>query len=75
MKEYTICVDAISKVFAATGVRVGWASGPLKVIAKMKSILFHMGPGRRWQNKKPLPKVFAAARSHQKYLVHFKAGN
>ena len=28
MREYTIYIDAISKVFAATGVRVGWAFGP-----------------------------------------------
>ena len=28
MQEYTIFIDAISKVFAATGVRVGWSMGP-----------------------------------------------
>ena len=27
MREYTIFIDAISKVFAATGVRVGWSLG------------------------------------------------
>lgn len=43
MKEYTITVDGISKAFAATGVRVGWALGPQKVIAKMKALLSHIG--------------------------------
>lgn len=43
MKKYTIFVDGISKVFAATGVRVGWAIGPQKVIAKMKALLSHIG--------------------------------
>jgi len=43
MKEYTIFIDAISKVFAATGVRVGWSLGPEKVISKMKAILTHVG--------------------------------
>ena len=43
MREYTIFIDAISKVFAATGVRVGWSLGPANVIAKMKSILTHLG--------------------------------
>ncbi len=43
MKAYTIFVDGISKSFAATGVRVGWAMGPKNVIAKMKSLLSHVG--------------------------------
>lgn len=43
MKEYTIFVDGISKVFAATGVRVGWALGPAKVISKMKALISHVG--------------------------------
>jgi aspartate aminotransferase len=43
MKNYTIYIDGISKAFAATGVRVGWAFGPTKLINKMKSILSHVG--------------------------------
>ena len=43
MKDYTIFVDGISKAFAATGVRVGWSFGPAAVIAKMKSLLTHVG--------------------------------
>lgn len=43
MKEYTVFIDGISKSLAATGVRVGWAFGPLHVIDKMKSILSHVG--------------------------------
>ncbi len=43
VKPYTIFMDGLSKAFAATGVRVGWAFGPEKVIAKMKSILGHVG--------------------------------
>lgn len=43
MKEYTVYVDGISKSLAATGVRVGWAMGPKKIIDKMKSILGHVG--------------------------------
>ncbi|MCB0819086.1 MAG: aminotransferase class I/II-fold pyridoxal phosphate-dependent enzyme [Bacteroidetes bacterium] len=43
MKPYTIYIDGISKSFAATGVRVGWAFGPEDVISKMKSILGHVG--------------------------------
>ena len=43
MKEFTIYIDAISKVFASTGVRVGWAMGPAEVLSKMKAILTHIG--------------------------------
>lgn len=43
MREYTIFVDGISKAFASTGVRVGWAFGPLHVINKMKAMLSHIG--------------------------------
>lgn len=43
MRNYTIFIDGISKSLAATGVRVGWAFGPQRVIDKMKSILSHVG--------------------------------
>ncbi|MCC7233533.1 MAG: aminotransferase class I/II-fold pyridoxal phosphate-dependent enzyme [Bacteroidia bacterium] len=43
MKPYTIFIDGISKSLAATGVRVGWAAGPMNVMEKMKSILSHIG--------------------------------
>lgn len=40
---YTVFVDGISKAFAATGVRVGWAVGPADVLARMSAVLGHMG--------------------------------
>lgn len=43
IRPYTIYLDAISKSFAATGVRVGWAFGPSIIISKMKAILTHLG--------------------------------
>ena len=43
MKQYTIFIDGISKTFASTGVRVGWALGPENVLAKMKAINSHIG--------------------------------
>ncbi len=56
MKEYTIYIDGISKAFAATGVRVGWAFGPNQVIQKMKALLSHIGA---WA---PKPEQIATAR-------------
>lgn len=43
IRPCTIYLDAISKSFAATGVRVGWAFGPSVIISKMKAILTHLG--------------------------------
>ncbi|QJX48453.1 aminotransferase class I/II-fold pyridoxal phosphate-dependent enzyme [Hymenobacter taeanensis] len=43
LRDYTIYIDGISKCLAATGVRVGYAFGPLAVIDKMKAILGHVG--------------------------------
>ena len=43
MPPYVIFVDAISKAFAATGLRVGWAAGPPDVIAAMNALIGHVG--------------------------------
>ncbi|MEL7368433.1 MAG: aminotransferase class I/II-fold pyridoxal phosphate-dependent enzyme [Myxococcota bacterium] len=43
LAKYTIIADAISKGFAATGLRVGWAVGPQDVLRKMGALLTHTG--------------------------------
>jgi aspartate aminotransferase len=43
IEPYTIHIDAISKSFAATGLRVGWAVGPADVIKRMSDVLGHVG--------------------------------
>ncbi len=40
---YVIHIDAISKGFAATGMRVGWAVLPPYLQGKMKALIGHMG--------------------------------
>jgi aspartate aminotransferase len=40
---YTLLVDGISKAFAATGLRVGWAAGPPHLVARMRDLLGHVG--------------------------------
>lgn len=40
---YTILIDGISKAFAATGLRVGWAAGPADVMERMSALLGHVG--------------------------------
>lgn len=41
--NYAIFIDGMSKAFAGTGIRVGWATGPSEVIAKMRSFVAHIG--------------------------------
>jgi aspartate aminotransferase len=40
---YVLLVDAISKPFAATGLRVGWVVGPTDIIARMSNFIGHVG--------------------------------
>jgi aspartate aminotransferase len=43
MARFTLFIDGVSKSFAATGVRVGWAAGPPDVIERMAGLLGHVG--------------------------------
>ncbi len=72
MRSYTIYVDAISKIFASTGVRVGWSMGPADVLAKMKSILSHVGAWAPMAEQKALTNFLSQTDAIKKYLVHFK---
>ncbi|MBM3414432.1 MAG: aminotransferase class I/II-fold pyridoxal phosphate-dependent enzyme [Bacteroidetes bacterium] len=73
MKEYTVFIDAISKVFAATGVRVGWSMGPAGLIQKMKMILSHVGAWAPMAEQKALTGFLANTAAIDTYLIGFKA--
>ena len=72
MKEYTIFIDAISKAFAATGVRVGWSFGPASVISKMKAILTHVGAWAPMAEQKAVARFLGNTAAIEVYLKHFK---
>jgi aspartate aminotransferase len=72
MRAYTIYIDAISKVFAATGVRVGWAFGPTVVMDKMKAMLTHIGAWSPMAEQKATAKFLLQKGKIDKYLQHFK---
>lgn len=40
---WVVTLDGISKAFAATGLRVGWATGAPAVISRMRDLLGHVG--------------------------------
>lgn len=72
MRHYTIYIDAISKVFAATGVRVGWSFGPAGIISKMKAILTHIGAWAPMAEQKAVAYYLGNRTAIKKYLTHFK---
>lgn len=73
MRNYTIYVDGISKSFAATGVRVGWAFGPQKVIDKMKAILSHVGAWAPKAEQEATAKFLQNDAAVNTYLASFKS--
>jgi aspartate aminotransferase len=73
MKQYTIFVDGISKAFAATGVRVGWALGPAEVLVKMRSINSHVGAWAPMAEQKAVAKYLLQTEAIDKYFIHFKS--
>ncbi|HRI19641.1 MAG TPA: aminotransferase class I/II-fold pyridoxal phosphate-dependent enzyme [Panacibacter sp.] len=73
IKEYCIFIDGISKSFAATGVRVGWALGPSGIIAKMKALLSHLGAWAPMAEQKAVAQYLVQNDAINSYLKNFKA--
>ena len=72
MKDYTIFIDGISKAFAATGVRVGWALGPEHVLSKMKAINSHIGAWSPMAEEHATAKFLLQNEAVDEYLDHYK---
>ena len=72
MRRYTIFIDAISKVFAATGVRVGWSVGPSEIIDKMKSFMTHLGSWAPMAEQKAVARYLQQSDNINEYLAGFK---
>jgi len=73
MQEYTVFIDAVSKAFAATGVRVGWAFGPKIIRDKMNAILSHIGAWAPMAEQKAVAKFLYNKEAISRYLKTFKA--
>ncbi len=74
MKNYTVFIDGISKAFAATGVRVGWALGPKDIIAKMKAFLSHIGGWAPMAEQHATATFLEDKTAIDTFLTHFKSG-
>ncbi len=73
MKAYTIFIDGISKAFAATGVRVGWAMAPAELIVKMRSINSHIGSWAPMAEQVAVSCYLQKTNDIKDFLRHFKA--
>lgn len=72
MKDYTIFIDGISKSFAATGVRVGWALGPQHVLGKMRAINTHVGAWSPMAEQQATAKYLRNDTAIDQYFDHYK---
>ncbi|MEO5647992.1 MAG: aminotransferase class I/II-fold pyridoxal phosphate-dependent enzyme [Chitinophagaceae bacterium] len=72
MRPYTIYIDGISKSFAATGVRVGWALGPANVLVKMRAINSHVGAWSPMAEQRATAKFLAKTEVLENYMGAFK---
>jgi aspartate aminotransferase len=74
MREYTVFIDAISKVFAATGVRIGWALGPAPIMKKMNAIMSHIGSWAPMAEQKATAVFLLKKEAIDAFLAGFKGG-
>jgi aspartate aminotransferase len=73
LEPFTVYVDAISKSFAATGLRVGWAAGPADVIERMSAVLGHVGGWAPRAEQLATARFLDDAEECRRYLVRFQA--
>jgi aspartate aminotransferase len=74
MAAYTLFVDGISKAFASTGVRVGWAVGPADVMAKMSDYLGHVGAWAPRAEQLATARLLAATDEVRRYQAEITRG-
>jgi aspartate aminotransferase len=72
--RYTIFVDGISKAFAATGVRVGWAVGPTDVIDRMSALIGHIGAWAPRAEQIATARLLDDEKAIREYVETLKAG-
>jgi aspartate aminotransferase len=70
--RWTILVDGISKAFAATGVRVGWALGPADLIERMSAVLGHVGAWAPRAEQVATAELYDDAEAVREHLASFQ---
>jgi aspartate aminotransferase len=73
LRPYVVYIDGLSKAFAATGVRVGWAFGSTHIIKRMQSILSHIGAWSPKAEQVATAQYLNNRPAIDKYLQNFRA--
>jgi aspartate aminotransferase len=73
LADVTVYVDAISKAFAATGLRVGWAAGPADVIERMSAVLGHVGGWAPRAEQRATARFLGEGAAARRFLAGFRA--
>lgn len=72
VRPYLIMVNAVSKIFAATGLRVGWCLGPSDILLHMKNILGYMGAWAPMAEQKATARYLPQSTAVSQYLKAFR---
>ena len=72
--RYTVLVDGISKAFAATGLRVGWAAGPPDVMSRLSAVLGHVGAWAPRAEQVATAGLLDDVAAVREFQLHFVAG-
>jgi aspartate aminotransferase len=73
IKPYLVTVNAVSKIFAATGMRVGWCLGPAAILEKMRNLSTHIGAWAPMAEQKAVARFLVRIDPVKKYLTNFKS--
>ncbi len=73
IKPYAVFIDGISKSLAGTGVRVGWATGPEGIMAKMRAFIAHIGAWAPKPEQIATGLFLAEKESVETYLTDFRS--
>lgn len=73
IKPFLITVNAVSKIFAATGMRVGWCMGPSPILQKMRNLSTHIGAWAPMAEQKASARFLIQTDAVNSYLKSFKA--
>jgi len=73
MARYTVLVDAISKSWAATGLRVGWCVAPPYIVSRLKPLVGHMGAWAARAEQLSTADLLDDDTAAEAYMTPFKA--
>ncbi len=73
IRDYAVFVDGMSKAFAGTGIRVGWATGARHILGKMVSIIAHVGAWAPKPDQVATGKYLMMDQQVDSHLQHFRA--